>query len=168
MKAIIGQSGLMQPAGLGGLRVPQPTGLGSVGLGAPFYVGTFCPSFADGIDALQALVAEAERVKATDSVEFKQAKARLERETSWLSYSRSDPLLPATCTKVTTEVWGLVKALAPKVTAVGGSAPMNPAPPGDDSGLIKFAIVGGIVVVGLGALAYITGQVAPFFRALKR
>lgn len=144
---------------------------GLSGLGSSWYVGTFCNSFSEAVDALGASLAEARRLTLEADPTYVQGYERWERETSLSSWRRTDPLLPSTCVKGTADILALTTALNAKVAAAGGTPSIMPTPPppgaGELSPTAKFAIIGGIVVVGIIGVAVITGQVAPLLRAVK-
>lgn len=161
MRAIVTGSGTQLLGLSSGVPAPPP------GLGAPWYVGTFCTPFAHAIDTLGALLSEAESLGITSSAVYQQAKARHEQETSFFAFRRSDPLLPATCTKETNDVIAVIQALNAEVKGAGGKGIVPPSEEKPDT-LVRFAIVGGIIVAGVIGVAYITGQLAPLLRVIKR
>lgn len=148
------------------------TGLGGLGaLGAVTWSNVACGSYDRALSNLQILLAEADRVGVT-GIEYDQAKALIDDETSWAQWKHATPLLPETCTKETLKAEGLYAALNMAVRAAGGTRgvdlplPSENQPPSDSTAntIKTVAIVAGISVAVLGTI-YLVG---PFVRAAAK
>lgn len=141
------------------------SGLG--GLGAVTWSNAFCKSYDSALQNLQILLAEAERIGITDTIEYQQAKALLDDETSYAQWKHATPVLGETCTRETLKAEGLYAALNSAVKAAGGSHGIDlPNPPADRTGetVRTVAIVAGISVAVLGTI-YLVG---PLVRAAAK
>jgi len=153
----------------GGHLRPQSTGLAGLGL----INSSYCDSFEQAIEYLGFVVKRGEAEKLT-SANFVSAKKMHEAETSWNIFNRTPvtgyPFV-SNCVDRTQAVVNLLVTvnaelkqpvpLPPNLVAKG--QPPEPMPAWQ-----KMAIIGGISVVGIVAVAYITGQVAPLLRVFKR
>lgn len=141
-----------------------------VGPGLAGYWSTVgCTAHEQAMDAIKEGLRRAEAKNLQNRNEYIQAKA----------YFDNNPVVyPWTCEENTAEA-GLI---AQKLNALLGNdaAPIPPSvaeqlfdaevktkPPEEMSATAKFAIIGGITVVGIIGVAYITGQLAPLLKALR-
>lgn len=165
------QSGLGRTVGLGDFgRANGP--LGNLGL----WNSSWCDSFEQAVETLGEVV---RRGKAEGLIHpaLAQAESVLNSETSLLPLNRT-PVGPTNCEAQTSRIAVLINSVnallknkvvvPPSVRAQLTDAEQGTLPPEDMPLWTKAAIVGGISVVGLIALAVITGQVAPIFRTIKK
>lgn len=154
MRAIIGQNGRVQQLGLSGL------GLVNV---------AWCDSFEQAIDLLGEVVRRGGEEGLT-SPDFINAKKVHESETSLNLFSRT-PVHVGNCTDRTQGIVNLALAVNKQLkqpAPVPANLGAKVLPPEEVPTWVKLALIGGIAVVGTVAVAYMTGQVAPLFRAFKR
>lgn len=163
--------------GLSGLGNVE--GLGSLGsLGTIWFNTLGCDSFEMAVNDLGVIVSRAN----TSTPAIERARQVYEDETSALPWKRSQVSF-VNCSARTAYIAAIAAAanadlpanmrlvLAPKVQEVLNERNADTAnagkPPEEMSATAKFAIVGGITVVGIIGVAVIVGQVAPLLRALK-
>ena len=152
-------------------------GLGGIGkLGTVTWSNAFCRSYDNALENLQILLTEAERVGISNTVEYQQAKALIDNETSYAQWKHASPVLPETCTKETLKAEGLYSALNSAVKAAGGTrgvdVPLPSTIPTEEDtktdkilGTVRtVAIVAGIAVA-FGGVIYLVG---PLVRGLSQ
>lgn len=165
----------MHFAGVGSVK---PAGLGGLGV----YNSLGCDSFDQAIKDLEELVRRGEQA-GISSMALERAKTVLDEETGWNPINRT-AVWPTNCRAQTARIAAIIAAgmadlpasarfgVAATVTTAAAAANLDAnnagKPPEDISPTAKFAIIGGITVVGIIGVAVITGQIAPLFRAVKR
>lgn len=155
--------------------VPYAALSGLNDLGAPWDLNPFCTEFGRAMDSLTYAVAEYERVATSSgSPTYAAAKKRLDQEAStFLFFQRSDPWLPSTCLKRTSEINALVVALNGEIIQLGGSsAPVDqrgvPGVPTETTPwYVPVLIAGGVAIVGIIGVAVLTGNAANLVKAVK-
>jgi hypothetical protein len=151
------------------------SGLGSLGL----VNVSICQSYEDAVDVLGEAVKRGEEQGLT-SDNFLQAKAKWEQETSYNVFGRTPvgkllgncesqtALIGLHIANVNKELGANSVSVPPNVQAQVNDATDRTKPPEEMSATAKFAIIGGITVVGIIGLAFITGQIAPLLRVVKK
>lgn len=171
----------MMPRASAGSAVSALRGVGGSGLGGLGGLGlvnvSFCPSFEDAIDTLGSAVKRGSAEGLT-SQNFLDAKEKYENETSYLPWKRTPVSKLTNCEDATAivamhinNVNAELKAkvgIPANVQAQANDALSRTKPPEEMSPTAKFAIIGGITVVGIVAVAVIVGQVAPLLRIVKK
>lgn len=163
MRAIVNASGRVHS---------KPMGLSGLGL----INSAWCDSFEQAVETLGEAVRRGTDQSLT-SPAFVQAKGAYEAETSFNIFGRT-PVGLTNCEAQTARLVGILYAVNKELKtpvpvppsiekqyndAVRGAQPPEPVPT-----WVKLTVIGGISVVGVIALAYVTGQVAPLLRAFKR
>jgi hypothetical protein len=138
--------------------------------------GVLCGSFANAMNRLSRLLAEAKRLNLGGTV-VAQAQQRLDDESSVVSFwKRSDPILPSTCTKVTAEVEALNTALEKLIAQAGGNVdvappPALPAPPSKVSEVastVKWVAVSAGIIAGVVLLAPVVYEGVAWVRQARK
>lgn len=144
----------------------------------------WCDSFEQAVETLGTAVRAGDEAGLNSTV-FQQAKTVHENETSYYLWQRT-PVGLTNCSAQTARIATYIASINTELKAKGRAQVLVPPivtekfnagaldaldagkPPEEMSGTAKFAIIGGITVVGIIGIAYVTGQIAPLFRALKR
>ncbi len=165
-------------SGIPGHTFSRPSGLGA--LGTTYFNVAFCDSFQQAVEALGEVVRRADEA-GVNSATLAQARKLYEDETSWFNRT---PVSVVNCSARTAYVASVVSAanadlpsnrrmgLPPSVQETLNERNLDAdtagKPPEPMPDWAKYAIVGGISVVGLIGIAYITGQVGGVIRAFKK
>jgi hypothetical protein len=113
----------------------------------------FCASLTSVVDRLGLALQEADRVQLS-AFAVTEARAFHDRETSWFAWNRTDPVLPSTCDRVTSEGEALLQRLNTALRAVGASTPLELEPPKsnfnltDLAGALKWVAIAGVSIAG--------------------
>ena len=147
-------------SGLGGVSAPAGLGWAQVAL---------CDKFAQALDLLQTIITRADE-EGSSGPALTTARQRLENETSLNPFNRTLVSGAWNCDARTAELGALLKSanaelktpfiIPNSISDATDPKPMDP--------VAKFAIVGGIAVVGIIGVAYITGQLSPLLRLIKK
>jgi len=155
----------------GGLLRTQNHGLAGLGL----VNVVLCDTFEQAIEALGFALEQARAENKTALPEYQNAKAVYDTETGFLFGRSGVGKAVGNCESQTARIAGYLvtlnsKLTRPVVVPAGVQAQAADAQRAIDGmpAWQKMAIIGGISVVGVVGIAYITGQLAPLLRAFKR